>query len=128
MSLNYIHPNFEKRTKYFALFHATNSISVPFLDKAKEISFFDVYFSPILPKHFSSRVFECFLKNVFWLWLWSWFLSYVIILSQKRLRLTNQDYRIKSQTFAFTNNPRVTWWFVSHNIFNNEGSIFQCFN
>ena len=108
MSLNYIHPNFEKRTKYFALFHSTNNISVPFLDKAKEISSFDVYIAPILPKYFSSRVFECGLKNVFWPWLWSWFLSYVIIRSQKRLRLTSLDYRIKSQTFAFSNNQRVT--------------------
>ncbi len=65
MSLNYIHPNFEKRTKYFALFHATNNISVPFLDKSKDSSSFDVYFSPILPKHFSSRGFECCLKSVF---------------------------------------------------------------
>ena len=65
MSLNDIHPNFEKRTKYFALFHATNNISVPSLDKAKEISSFDVYFSPILQECFSSRVFECGLKSVF---------------------------------------------------------------
>ena len=108
MSLNYIHPNLEKRTKYFALFHGTKNISVPFLDKSKDSSSFDVYFSPILPKHFSSRGFECGLKNVFLPWLWSWFLSYVIIRSQKRLCLTNQDYRIKSQTFAFINNPRLT--------------------
>ena len=108
MSLNYINPNFEKRTKYFALFHATNNISVSFLDKFKDFSSFDVYLSPILQECFSSRGFECNLKSVFWPWLWSWFLSYVIIRSQKSLGLTSQDYRIKSRTFAFTNNPRVT--------------------
>lgn len=105
MSLNYIHPNFEKRTKYFALYNATNNISVPFLDKTKDFSSFDFFFSPILPKCYSSRGFECILKKVFW--PWSWLLLYVIIRSQKRLRLTSQDHRIKSQTFAFTNNPRV---------------------
>ena len=108
MSLNDIHPNFEKRTKYFALYNATNNISVPFLDKTKDFSSFDVYFSPILQKCFSIRGFESGRKNVFWPWLWSWFLSYVIIRSKKSLRLTNQDYRIKSRTFASKNNPRVT--------------------